>query len=64
MVAFVPPAKWKGGYPCFAVTLPVLVCIVYLMKEVGGYQQLRRRIMKQVWCVCFPAQGNRMRAQW
>ncbi|GFR52684.1 hypothetical protein Agub_g15310 [Astrephomene gubernaculifera] len=32
----VPPAEWKGGYPCFAAALMMLAGIVYLINEAGN----------------------------
>ncbi|PNW76872.1 hypothetical protein CHLRE_11g479600v5 [Chlamydomonas reinhardtii] len=32
----VPPAEWKGGYPCFFAALGSIVGIVYLVNEAGS----------------------------
>ncbi|KAG2427143.1 hypothetical protein HXX76_012653 [Chlamydomonas incerta] len=32
----VPPAEWRGGYPCFFAALGAIVGIVYLVNEAGS----------------------------
>jgi hypothetical protein len=32
----VPPAKWRGGYPCFLAALACIIGIVYLVNEAGS----------------------------
>ena len=34
-MTLVPPAEWKGGYPCFAAALVCIIGIVYLLAEAG-----------------------------
>lgn len=35
LCTIVPPAEWKGGYPCFIAALGTVVAIVYLVNEAG-----------------------------
>lgn len=35
LVCMVPPAEWKGGYPCFGAALCAVIGIVYLVNEAG-----------------------------
>ena len=35
LCTLVPPAEWKGGYPCFIAALGTVVGIVYLVNEAG-----------------------------
>jgi hypothetical protein len=35
LMTLVPPAEWKGGYPCFAAAPACIIGIVYLMAEAG-----------------------------
>ncbi|KAG2493903.1 hypothetical protein HYH03_007840 [Edaphochlamys debaryana] len=36
LFTMVPPARWKGGYPCFLTALAAVIGIVYLVNEAGS----------------------------
>ncbi|KAG2433581.1 hypothetical protein HYH02_012513 [Chlamydomonas schloesseri] len=36
LFTMVPPAKWRGGYPCFLTALASIIGIVYLVNEAGS----------------------------